>query len=187
MGRYISFYIVDKDQEHKQDNGQICLGLEYQPDHKDLVDMLVCHLNNHSMCDQERRNYIEYEYLCNSAKQKVCQKCKMFMVGIQCAIVKDNLHIHHSYSNPIWDSNYSIQDMSLGSSTTSFVNLFRNNMQYYEIFESDVRRAYTYLEQLGTPKRTSDKEAYDETKHVLHFLEKWIDNGSVYVIMEVDM
>ena len=181
MGRRISFYIVDKDKEHEQDNGQLCMSLEYQPDHKDVLDMLACQLNNHSMCD------IEYEYICNPPKQEICAKCKMFMIGVHGANIKDDLHIRHCYSNPIWQSDYNIQDLSLGSSRTAFINLFRNDMNYFEVFESDVRRGYAYLEQLGTPKRTSDKEAYDETKRVLQFLEKWVDDGGVHVIMEVDM
>jgi hypothetical protein len=180
MGKHISFYVIDKDNQHTKDNGTMCLDLEFQHDNDDVVDMLDCRLYNHApkrkICDYDKRYQIEC--------LNICPKCKMFMVGIHGGNIKDSLHIHHNYSNPIWTSDYNIQDLSLGSSTTTFVKLFRNDMQYYEIFESDVKRGYAYLEQLGTPKRTSDKEAYDETMQVMRFLERWVDNDTVYIIME---
>lgn len=175
MGKYISFYIVDKGTEHKKHLGQKCFDLEFQPDQDIIKEKML------------EQHDIEYELICNNQKHSMCPKCKMFMIGICDDVVKDSLHIRHSYSNNIWSSDYNIQDLSLGSSTTNFVKLFRNDMQYFEIFANHVDRGYAYLKELGKPIRANDQEAYNETLRILRFLEKWMNDTTVHMIMEYDV
>lgn len=186
MGRYLSFYIVEQDIEHQKIHDNVCFDLEYQLDNEELIDTIEKKLVHNNTSAQDKRKHIENEYIGNINKHNLCPKCKMFMIGICGDVTVDSLHIRHSYSNPIWSSDYNIKDLSLGTSRSEFVRLFRTDSSYFEIFAHHIERGYAYINDLGTPRTETDKEAFDETIRILHFLERWVNNEKVHVILEDD-
>ena len=93
-------------------------------------------------------------------------------------------NISHSYSNPIWNSDWNIKDLYLGSGTTDFVRRFSKDHMYREISKRDIQNAIVYIEQLGNAIRKSDVEAKNETQEVLEFIQQYINDDNVIIIME---
>ena len=48
----------------------------------------------------------------------------------------------------------------------------------------DILEALNKIERLGTPLRTSDKEACEESLSVLNFLKDWVSKENVILVMQ---
>lgn len=197
MGRDLCWYVLPVNIEHDTTK-PMCLGWDFQHDEDDVkyeIYEKVCVMegrepdfNNVSMYrrNSEFNNIVyEYQYGDKSDDASVwCPKCKMFANGIyDSSLVVDSCHVQHSYSNPIWNSDWNVKDLYLGSSMSAFVKRFCNHRLYREVTSDDVDAAYIKLERLGEPLRKSDKEAHNETLSVLEFLKRWTSQPDYVVIM----
>jgi hypothetical protein len=162
------------------------LGEDYDFDYiRNEEETLTDYCRRKTAYNEYIRN-VQYDYMWGDEKKDCwCAKCLLFARGFyDNPLVVGHQHIHHSYSNPYWESDWNIKSMYLGSSFTPFIKLFRNDNMYREITKNDIDSALEHIEQLGKPLRNSDKEAYEETMEVLGFLQTWSNDESVYMIME---
>jgi hypothetical protein len=152
MGRDLTWYVLPSIIEH--DKTRICSDLEFEPSREELEEL-------------EKHHKLE-----NIMLEKWCPKCFMYAHGLSCStIVKTSIHIHHSYSNPIWTSSWCIRKFYMGDSMTDFCKRFDSDRLYNEITEKHLRYTRDELKHLGEPIRTSDKEAYEETMKIIKFIE----------------
>lgn len=201
MGRDLYWYVLPKKLEHDAKK-QICLNWNYEPDDDDVNYELyekLCTLQGITPCfsniNQYRKNQeikqmiFEYTYGSKSEEKTMwCAKCHMFACGLyNSPLLKDSCRVSHSYSNPIWRSDWNIRDLYLGERDSSFVKLFSKDRLYYEVTNENVETGFEQIEKLGEPLRTSDKEAREETLSVLKFLQKWTLEPDVIVIMEDEL
>ncbi len=206
MGRDINWYVIPSSIEH--DNGKtICMKWEFQEDVDDIEEQVYSKVTGNSTefhYDSSKESEIEgrfinqllkhkknvgditHDYIYNEIhKDEWCPKCLLFARGFyNSPLLAATMNIGHSYSNPYWSSDWNIRDLHIGSSTTAFVKLFRNDNMYYEINSHDVKNAIEQVNNLGKPLRTTDKEACEETMMVLDFLALWTKNDSFRVIMQ---
>jgi hypothetical protein len=186
MGRSINFYIVPKNIPHDTTK-QLCFSWEFQDDECEIEIDICWKLMPNVILDKAAKHKLLYENLYGYDIDVChwCPKCFMFANGLYSSpVLLASECISHSYSNGIWNSKWNIKDLWLGSSSSSFVNLFRNDYLYREICSDDIRIAFETIEDLGEPLRISDKEACEETLRVLNFLREWTSNENVYVILE---
>jgi len=186
MGRSINFYVVPKNIPHDTAK-QLCFSWEFQDDEREIENDICHELMPNVILDKDTRYTLLLEnlYGYDIDTSHWCPKCFMFANGLHLSpVLLASDSISHSYSNGIWNSKWNIKDLWLGSSNSPFVNLFRNDYLYREICSENVRDAFETIAELGEPLRMSDKEACEETLRVLNFLDEWISNENVYVILE---
>ena len=205
MGRDLYWYVLPRDVRHDATK-QLCFNYEYQPDESEVISHVYERMTGKSskfdykdiegesgksflqrMKDFENNvNSTTFDVMMNDKyKHHWCPKCYMFANCIfASSLVQEHIHIRHSSSSPYWKSSWNIQDLSIGTSNSQFISLFRNDNMYREVTKYHVQVAKGKLEELGDPLRTSDKEAYEETVKVIEFLEKWTEKDDVIVIME---
>lgn len=186
MGRSIDFYIVPKHISHDTSK-KLCFSWEFQDDEHEMETDICWKLMPNTILDKATRCTLLlnnlYGYDIDTSHW--CPKCLMFANGLHSSpVLLASESCSHSYSNPIWNSKWNIKDLWLGSSNTSFVNLFRDEHLYREIFLDDVLDAFKTIEALGQPLRKSDKNACDETLRLLRFLREWTEKDDVHVILE---
>ena len=194
MGRDLSWYIIPKTLVHDRSKA-LCLNLEYEPEKDDKGTLIYNYFNKDKDCNMyccetnKSIEKIEYSYLYSNEKNKQwCPICKMYMNGLyDSSIVLGKHSIHHSYSNPIWMSDWNIKDFYMGSSSTPFIRKFDKEHMYREIFINDINYLYERIEILGIPVRTSDKKAYEETIYILEFLKQWVEKDDIIVIMQDEL
>lgn len=181
MGRTLEWFVVLRDAHHEPEK-ELCFGWEFQDD-EDVMDDQIS--------DKTSSNLAIYEVLHEEPhKSKWCPKCRMFYDGLdENHLVVASMSVYHSSCSY---SNWCIEDMWLGSSSTPFAGKFRPDFGYKEVLAEDVARARRTLEELGDPMRRSDKLASDETHKVLDFLEKWLasttrENNKHVVLMYQEM
>lgn len=75
----------------------------------------------------------------------------------------------------LWGSEWCIQGLCLGSSSTPFIRRFRPGQLYRQVDLHEVVSAFEQIQELGEPMCTSDKEACEETIRVLNFCKKWLE------------
>ena len=175
MGRSLQWYILPKNIEHDKTK-QICIDLEFEPEDDD------------SEIKEEVYKIINYKswYDCidNDNAKCWCPKCHMYVNGLyDSSLLIDSLDISHSYSNSIWRSDWNVREIYMGSYKTDFVRRFKKDRMYREIFKDNLLKSMDLYEELGTPIRTSDVEAKEETLHVVNFLNKYLDNENYRVII----
>lgn len=193
MGRDLHWYVIHKKIDHEIDK-PLCFNWEFQPDEDEINDEIY---NKVNPCPEEDKkiNFKEYykkkcnlilDYKYDKNTEKFCNKCRMYACGgfYDSPFVVANKHIGHSYSNPIWSSRWNVKDLYMGNNNTDFVRRFSDDKLYREIFKYDIDQAYDSIEELGDPLRTSDKEAKEETMHILDFLKKWTETDEYFVIIE---
>jgi hypothetical protein len=209
MGRTIDFYVVKKELAHDKSKS-LCFDLEFEPDTWDLENKLAVHEYGESILDVtsgcaiedsgslikktnklftlKRDLYVQYVYDWHGNHAHLwCPKCKLFAQGFyKSEYVVDSYTVSHSYSNPIWYSKFNIKDLCIGKSNTEFVNLFEDHHFYREIDKYEIKMARRHIESLGEPLRYKDQDAHLETMEVLAFLDKWVDNPDVRLIIRDD-
>jgi hypothetical protein len=191
MGRSLCWYVVKLPKEHDK-TLPICLDLEFEPEKNDYeIKLQLYQIIHPEITDisYNIKNYKEISELWHSykynKKEMWCSKCKFFNNCIDDSdIVIDKLDIQHSYSNPIWTSEWCVRGLWLGSSSTDLMRRFSKEHLYREIKNEDVKRAYKKIEELGDPIRRCDVEAKEETMNVLEFLKKYMDREDVHLIMK---
>jgi hypothetical protein len=203
MGRSLSWFIIPKNIEHDKTK-KICIDLEYQPEDDDLeIKEKVFKIVNPNVKDSpdykdfpsNKEWFMAYNkrnkeikdswYLITYHKNECwCPKCLMYINGLYgCQLLIDSMYISHSYSNSIWESDWNVKSLYMGSSTTDFVRRLKTDNLYREIFEDDIERCFSILESQGNTIRPSDIEAKEETLSVLKFLQKYVANNDVRVII----
>lgn len=199
MGRTITFYVISNKIEH--DKSKFCFDFEFEPEQNDweYTEKYYKMINPH-IKDLVREDYPnEKEYskaICNrineqnnlwnslNYKDLWCPKCNMYKYGIwSCDFIINKMYIFHSYSNPIWESEWNIGKCYLGSSNTNFTRRFSKKDIIREITEEDIIHEYERIEKMGEPILTSDIEAKEETIRVLDFLERYSNREDVYLIV----
>ena len=209
MGRSMNWYVIPKETLH-DNTKHFCFNWEFQPDEEDVDEEVYYRAISSDKVDdvnenedrkndlvsyfkkkkqeQEKRSKVLYENMYNTdndLKSKWCPKCFMFAEGLHSSeLLVAEEDVNHSYGNPIWDSLWNIKDLWIGSSDTPFVRKFRNDTMYREITREDVSIALGTINDLGEPMRNSDKQACEETLHILNFLKKWTDKDDTIVILE---
>lgn len=204
MGRDLYLYVLPKAIEHDTSK-KFCFQFEFQDDEKNIISKVYERATGRSskfnpidenvvgytsrkkqkeFNDDVHETAVKYMFR-DEHKDDWCCKCSLFANGIfSCGLIIDKVHIHHAYSSPYWMSSWNIQDLYLGTSTSRFACLFRNDSSYREVRFEDVQMTYRQINELGKPLRESDIMAYDETLKVLKFLEKWTQQEHVIVIMD---
>ena len=201
MGRDLSWYIIPRDIKH-EDTKVLCMELEFEPESDEFGELLYDHVHGVEATSDEpklkvwdiatyknrrdKEQKLRYRYLYDDSYQhEWCPKCLMYANGLYgCPLVIAHEHVQHSYSNPIWMSDWNVKDLYMGSSTTPFIRRFSKDRLYREIVKDDVMRAYDEIERLGECFRTSDKEAKEETLMILEFLSRYVDDPNVRMILE---
>lgn len=204
MGRDLYLYVLPKTIEHNTSK-KFCFQFEFQEDEESIISKVYeratgrsstfNHFDDHGVGNTSYKKQKEFnvhihetafKYMFRDEhKDDWCCKCSLFANGIfSSKLIIDKVHIHHAYSSSYWMSLWNIQDLYLGTSTSSFGNLFRNDCSYREVRFEDVQMAYRQINELGAPLRESDIMAYEETLKVLEFLEKWTQQENVIVIMD---
>ena len=186
MGRDLSWYIIPTTLEHESAK-PLCLKLDFEPEKDHKGDLLYAHFHPEGIDEYDLKGIenLELSYLYETDKNtEWCSLCNLYMSGLcYSEVVLDNYGLHHSYSNPIWGSDWNIKGFCMGSSTTPFIRKFDREHMYREITPANVASVVDQLDALGDPVRTSDKEAQQETMEVLRFLQKWAGRGDVRMIM----
>jgi len=179
MGRDLEWYVLDAKEWGKHDSTKkFCFQWEAQPDEQDVQSDLASRIEK---CESKIWSYIHDR----EHASLWCPTCITFAKGLyDSPFIKARKHVHHSYSNPIWSSEWNIKNMYLGSCRTPFIRQFRQNNMYSEIEKRNITYSLERLEELGEPKRTSDKEACQETMEVLEFLKNWTAHPDVVVVFE---
>lgn len=102
------------------------------------------------------------------------------------AVLK-SLKFQHSYSNPIWGSDWHFYNAYPGESHSDFVNRFDKNKMFREISESDIACLKDTLTRYGKAYRRPDLEAIEETEQVITFCEKYINTPDHIIIYESEL
>lgn len=179
MGRDLEWYVLDTKEWGKHDSTKkLCFHWDVQPDEEDVQ------LDVASRMDTSESKI--WSYIHDREHVSLwCPTCITFARGLYASpFIKAKKNVHHSYSNPIWSSEWNIKDMYLGSCGTPFIRQFRSNNMYSEIEKKHITYSLERLEELGAPKRTSDKEAYEETMEVLEFLKDWASQPDTVIVFE---
>ena len=175
MGRDLQWYILPKSLLVHDTSRAICLDLDCEPDNKKKIVLLKDFLHI-STSDATK-------YKIHDHADDWCPLCKMYMAGIYTSsLVLAKHHIWHSYGDLIWNSDWNIRCLDMGSRSTPFVQKFKKSHRYREITGQDMTYASTVLEMTGTPSLDYDQEACEESRAVLKFLKTW--NKDVIMIMQ---
>jgi hypothetical protein len=206
MGRSLHWYVVPKILDH--DKSKICIDVEFEPERDDteIEHRVYKVLNPDSQeieanaypsfrewiaATQERERIVKQTFEECTQNDRLCPKCRFYKEGFlfESPIVVASKHVSHSYSNPIWASDWNIKNMWMGSSTTDFVRRFSSERMYREISKRDVEQTYEKIERdfLGKAIRTSDVEAKTETEDVLKFLRQYMEDDNVLMIIEDEL
>ena len=177
MGRDLVWYVLTNTWDH--DTSKLCFQWDYQPDAQDVLESILQNVDEINTPNEAW----SYMYALGT-KNTMCPTCLTFARGLYGSpkIIKSE-HVGHGYSNPIWSSEWNIRNLCSGSHTP-FVKRFRNDNMYSEITRNNVIYALEQLELLGQPRRTSDKEAYEESRRLLDFFIEWTSIPDVIVIFE---
>jgi hypothetical protein len=191
MGRSLSWYVVKPPKEHDKSK-PICLDLEFEPEKDDFDTKFRLYQLVNPDIETEPINLNQYKEMSNiwytykyNKQDQWCPKCRFYNCSMYKAdSVIDQFDIQHSYSNSIWQSQWNVYDLYLGSSDTELMRRFSSEHLYREISDEDIMYAYQKLERMGEPIRTSDVEAKEETIRVLEFLKQYMGRDDIYLIMQ---
>jgi hypothetical protein len=178
MGRDLSFYAVNINIPHDK-SAKICLDLEHDLTHEELQDELFRHLY-----PEEDSNLNDYSiYIKKTSKVDWCNRCYMFARSLyEAKAVIASVDFRHSYSDPIWRSDWHFYNMHPGKRHSDFCNRFDSDKMYREIDQSDITDLKESLCKYGKAYRTPDLEAIEETQKVIKFCEEHIKNPEVTII-----
>lgn len=161
MGRSYSYKCVRIDIPHEDGPGKSCWDLEYEPDEEDRLNLLGD--NDDTDPDDLPVN---------------CKRCSMFAHRSFVEAAEEVWH-KHCYSNPIFDSDFCLQQFHPGTEKTPFVKRFMSSHLIRQVNQGEV----DYIEQKvkallklypDGPQRSSDREAYAETSEFLEKCKEWL-------------
>ena len=198
MGRHIDLYIIPKDIPHDA-NKPMCLELECEPETYEIEELIYSKLRPENskkrlagidfMSHQKEMKALTERYMWGkkSGHDVWCPTCRLYAHGFyDSPLVMKNFSVSHSYRNPIVGSVWNIKDLYLGKSSTDFARRFNPDKMIREISASDVEEAFEKIERLGTPHRTTDKDAKEEALDMLEFLMAFKDDPDVRMIISDD-
>ena len=177
----MSFYAVKRNVPHEPSR-LICLNWECEPSYSDLTHELDEHLQQKDA--RKKHQVYVYNLEIVQVNPEWCPRCAMFADGLyHSKVVADKIEFGHSYSNPIWRSDWHFYNMYPGNAHTDFVNRFEQNRLYREILQNDVDELKRGLVKCGKAYRKVDLEATDETESVVEFCERWLKQCDEYMII----
>ena len=198
MGRSLNLYAIPSTIVHDSSK-RICMNWEYERSCDEAKEELHSHLNKDKTYENYRDQLADVAKTWSSNKsrgwdakykavynQDWCPWCEVFSgEGLyDSQIVKARMDVHHSYSSPIWMSDWHFYKMYPGKSHSDIINRFRNDRMYREITQSDVNDVKMSLERLGKAYCTADREALDETGRFVRFCESCLKEPDTIVIYE---
>ena len=203
-------YAVDARIVHERDK-RICMGWEHEQTLEEAKEALHAHLHpeddqhafvsSKEMRELEKRidaTYNEHTPWSSSIgtgpSEHWCKWCAAFATGCPSFVTRAEFSVSHSYSNPIWSSQFHFFNMHPGSLYSDMANRFVNGRCYKEIAERDVADLESDLERRGTAYCTQDREALDETRRFIAFARSWLaassskenDVGGVVLLYDAD-
>ena len=117
MGRDISWYVFPKVCEHDTSK-PLCLNIEFEPESDEKNELIYYHFHpEHDYTTKYENNIqtdirnIAFDYMYSEEKKdEWCPLCKLYMTGVyNSPLVLAHHHIRHSYSNPIWNSDWNVK------------------------------------------------------------------------------
>jgi len=161
MGRSYSYKCVRIDIPHETEPNKFCWELEYEPDEEDRRELASGY---HDDIDPD-------DLPVN------CKRCSMFMHRNFVEAAEGIWH-KHCYSNPIFDSDFSLHAFRPGSYMTPFSKRFMNSINIREVNQGEVDYIERKINELlrlypDGPQRSSDREAYAETTQFFEKCKEW--------------
>ena len=170
MGRDCYFYLIDESQSH--DRSKTCLNWEYQPGdegQRDLYTAMTGFDEDNAFCNKFEETYEKF-------RDNLCPKCHWFFCRFEPnSYVKQELNIHHCYSNKILFSKFYVENLVIGSDND---NYDVSDGPVREITLDDVCEAQADLSQCKILLRSKDREAHEESSRVLDTLKSWFLTAS---------
>lgn len=164
MGRDCYFYLIDESQSH--DRSRICLNWEHQPGDKGQRDLYTAMGFNDDAAFGDK-----FEETYEKFRDKLCQKCHWFFCRFEPnSYIKQELNIHHCYSNRILFSKFYVENLVIGSDNGKYDD---SDGPVREITLNDVCKAQTDLKQYHVFLETKGREAQEESLRVLDTLKSW--------------
>ena len=177
MGKDIHFYCIDLDYPHEPN--KICAKWEYQPEEDDkycdLLDLLdaTAHMDQDNKLELKHKFDIDYNKVWDAFdNKKICPRCAWFFQGgCGTPMILEGHHIQHGNSNPISRSDWFIDKLMvcIGTKAREYDSGHGCRDRLREDVIDSIKQQ---LEDLGTPIRTSDKEAYEESIRAVSWLEQ---------------
>ena len=197
MGRDLNFYVIPDVIQHETDK-PLCLNLESSTENivYDLLDLyegtienrlFPIHLLPTDVQKIDINNLEEWKFLMDKNHEQLwCSKCLMYKksdLSLKYVIAKYN--IGHSYSSPIWMSDWSIYKMYFPTKNTSFTRSFGPDSDYEEVNKDSIDYIEDKIIRLNKePQHFADVEAYEETNELVDFCRKWLDDDKVRIIYQ---
>lgn len=200
MGRSLNFYALP-DCIHHDRSKRLCMRWEYEQTHeetKEAVHRAVKGDVTYSTFKEEReatdtawKENRPYSWgdADTTINEDWCPWCAVFAnEGLYGSpLLKASIGFNHSYSNPIWRSDWHFYNMYPGESHSDMVNRFGSERMYREVFDRDVDQMESSLESVGTAYCTADREAKEETERAIGFCRRWLAEPGTVVIYESEL
>lgn len=177
MGRCSTLYAVDPQIVHEPDK-RICLGWDYARTYEEATDELHEHLypdESTANGKRIREVYMEHDPWRPEGPDKWCRWCASFATGCPSFAKHAEFSVSHSYSNPIWGSDFHFHNMYPGSRHSDMANRFIEC--FAVVTENDLVDMERQLEACGTAFCTHDREGAKETRDFIAFARQWLAAG----------
>lgn len=200
MGRSLNFYALPDRIEHDKSK-RFCMGWEHEQTHEETMDAVHAAVNGGAAYGTFREESAATErawkenapYSWDRDEMKLgegwCPWCAAFAnEGLYGSpLLKASVGFCHSYSNPIWRSDWHFCRMYPGQDHTDIVNRFGSERMYRQVFDVDVDNMESSLESIGTAYCTADREARDDTERAIAFCRRWLGEPGTIVIYESEL
>lgn len=201
MGRSLNLYAIPDTITHDTSK-PICMQWDYERTHDEAKSELHGFLKADETYANSREELddIDNTWKDNQVKswdknyntvhnQHWCPWCAVFASEglFESSVLKDSTSFNHSYSNPIWRSDWHFYNMYPGASHTDIVNRFSNERMYRQVFPEDIDRLKVGIRSSGSAYCTADREALEETNMFIEFCEKWLGEPNTAVIYESEI
>lgn len=173
MGRDYYFVIIRDRLKHESD-GKYCISLDYEPDYKEKVKI------EDGLYDTKFIDCKQLDDLDDKHTDDFCQLCRWFL---EPACYDNNYVVidYHQVRLPDFRGDYFIDFLLYPNKVAYDYN--QEGGGVYEITKNDVEDMIYRLNDIPEPKRESDTEQYQQSKNVLSFMETWIDEPNVKILM----
>jgi hypothetical protein len=174
MGKYYFFYVIDIDYPHEND--KICMNLEREPEERSKYRKLYKVISKYRMPNEKDKNedysYRQYSLVSDAIRDDcVCNRCCWFIQDTFGSKMRlDEYCINHSNRNPICNSDWFISNIYyfVGEDT----DLYNESGSAFRIFKyEDISKLKKRINE-NSPERENDQDAYNETLHVINWMEE---------------